>query len=182
MKLDDTRDRIYIRNLDDEISNDGNDSMATERLHFLPDLEKRIMGASAIPQSVLTGRSLQQQQRYHNEVERGFINGGSESTTAAATAGGELVLYRVPEAISILQTEDNVRKAMIEARERARKRAWEDVAMDGLGEYSAVGEGGLHLWGGVPKVDSFDAFGSGGHDRQVGTVEGDGDAMEIEDL
>ena len=91
MNLDDTRDRIYIHNLDDEISDAESEG---ERMVFLPDIEKRL---TKIPKSVLTS---QNQPLTSNEV----------------------VLYSVPESISIPREQDNVRKAIIEARERARQK------------------------------------------------------------
>jgi len=91
MNLDDTRDRIYIHNLDDEISDAESEG---ERLVFLPDIEKRL---TKIPKSVLTGQS-------------------------QPLTSNEVVLYGVPESISIPREKDNVRKAIIESRERARQR------------------------------------------------------------
>lgn len=91
MNLDDTRDRIYIHNLDDEISDADSEA---EKLVFLPDIDKRL---TKIPKSILLGQS---QPHTRNEV----------------------VLYSVPESISIPPEQDVVRKAIIEARERARQK------------------------------------------------------------
>ena len=91
MHLDDSRDRIYIHNLDDEISDVESEE---EKLVFLPDIEKRL---TKIPKSVLTSQS---QPHTSNEV----------------------VLYSVPESLSIPREQDNVRKAIIEARERVREK------------------------------------------------------------
>ena len=94
MNLDETRDRIYIHNLDDEISDI---ELEEEKLVFLPDIEKRL---TKIPKSVLLGQS---QPHTSNEV----------------------VLYSVPESLSIPPEQDNVRKAIIESRERARQKQLE---------------------------------------------------------
>ncbi|KAK4695044.1 hypothetical protein P7C71_g2629, partial [Lecanoromycetidae sp. Uapishka_2] len=49
MQLDDTKDRVYIHNLDDEISDTEAEE---ERLVFLPDIEKKL---AKIPKSILLG-------------------------------------------------------------------------------------------------------------------------------
>lgn len=51
MQVDETRDRVYIRNLDDELADVESEE---ERLIFLPDIEKKL---SKIPKSVLLGES-----------------------------------------------------------------------------------------------------------------------------
>jgi hypothetical protein len=91
MNLDDTRDRVYIHNLDDEISDAESEG---EKLVFLPDIEQRL---TKLPKSVLTGQS-------------------------QPITSNEVVLYAVPESISIPREKDNVRKAIIESRERARQK------------------------------------------------------------
>ena len=90
MNLDETRDRIYIHNLDDELSDAESEG---EKLVFLPDIEQRLTN---IPKSVLMGQ-------------------------AQPHTSNEVVLYSVPESISIPREQDNVRKAIIESRERVRQ-------------------------------------------------------------
>ncbi|KAI4119123.1 MAG: hypothetical protein LQ338_007325 [Usnochroma carphineum] len=51
MQLDDTKDKVYIHNLDAELADLESDE---ETPVFLPDVEKKL---SKIPRSVLTGRS-----------------------------------------------------------------------------------------------------------------------------
>jgi len=51
MQVDDTRDRVYIRNLDDELEDIESEE---EKLIFLPDIEKKL---GEIPKSVLLGES-----------------------------------------------------------------------------------------------------------------------------
>lgn len=51
MQVDDTKDRIFIHNLDDELANIDSEE---ERLVFLPDIEKKL---GKIPKSVLLGES-----------------------------------------------------------------------------------------------------------------------------
>ena len=62
-----------------------------ERLTFLPDIEKKL---ARLPKSVLT-------------------------TQNPPHTGNEVVLYSVPESLSIPKEQDNVRKAIIESRHRA---------------------------------------------------------------
>lgn len=96
MQLDDTKDKIYIYNLDDELSDVESEE---EKLIFLPDIEKRL---TKIPKSVLA------------------------SSDRPATSS-EMILYNVPQSLSIPQEQDNVRKAIIETRARARERQARDA-------------------------------------------------------
>lgn len=97
MQIDDRPDRVYIHNLDEELAESEPEE---ERLIFLPDIEKRF---SRIPKHVLTG----------NRTEE------SENQ--------ELVLYSVPKSLTVEESKDSVRKAIIEARQRARAKAVEDA-------------------------------------------------------
>ena len=98
MHLDDSRDRVYIHNLDDELSDIESEE---EKLLFLPDIEKRL---AKIPKSVLMGRS-------------------------PSHVGNEVVLYSVPESLSVPPEQDNVRKAIIETRARAREKQTREAMM-----------------------------------------------------
>ena len=91
MQLDDTKDRVYIHNLDEELADIESEE---EKLVFLPDIEKKL---SKIPKSVLLGE-------------------GHPST------GSQMVLYSVPSSLSVPEEQDNVRKAIIESRARAREK------------------------------------------------------------
>ena len=90
MLVDDTRDRIYIHNLDAEVKQAEEEE---GKLVFLPDIEKKL---GKIPQSVL------------NDVH-------------PSAYGKQMVLYSVPESLSVPKEKDSVRKAIIESRERARE-------------------------------------------------------------
>jgi len=101
MQLDDTKYKVYIYNLDDELSSsDNEDGGADEgKLLFLPDIEKHLRN-TRIPTRVLDpGRP--------DEM---------------SSAGKELVLYQLPSSLSVPEEHDSVRKAIMEARERARER------------------------------------------------------------
>ncbi|KAL2182409.1 hypothetical protein L209DRAFT_580480 [Thermothelomyces heterothallicus CBS 203.75] len=100
MQLDDTKYKVYIYNIDDELSSSDNEDGADEgKLVFLPDIEKHLRN-TRIPTRVL--------------------NPGRPDESSSA--GKELVLYQVPSSISIPEEQDSVRKAIMEARERARER------------------------------------------------------------
>ncbi|KAI4734446.1 hypothetical protein E4T44_15287, partial [Aureobasidium sp. EXF-8845] len=85
MQLDDTKHRVYIHNLDDELFDIESDE---EKLVFLPDIEKKF---NAIPRHILVGDKKDTHQ--------------------------ELVLYNLPPSLSVPVEQDNVRKAILEARE-----------------------------------------------------------------
>ena len=89
MHLDDTKDKVYIHNLDEELASID----AEENMVFLPDIEKKI---GKIPHHILTG-DLQ------------------------PTAENQMVLYSVPSSLTVPEEQDNVRKAIIESRARARE-------------------------------------------------------------
>ncbi|KEQ65334.1 uncharacterized protein M437DRAFT_42531 [Aureobasidium melanogenum CBS 110374] len=91
MHVDDTKDRVYIHNLDDELADIESDE---EKLIFLPDIEKKL---NAIPRHILLGEKKDSHQ--------------------------ELVLYNLPPSLSVPIEKDNVRKAILEARERAKEKA-----------------------------------------------------------
>lgn len=97
MQVDDTRDRVYIHDLDEELADIES---AEEKLIFLPDIEKKL---SKIPQQVLQGGR----------------DGEHENQ--------ELVLYSVPKSLSVDEGHDSVRKAIVEARQRAREKAVEEA-------------------------------------------------------
>ena len=94
MQLDDTKDKVYIHNLDDELADIESEE---EKLVFLPDIDKKLGMMGKIPKSVLLGE-------------------GHPST------GNEMVLYSVPSSLSVPEEQDKVRKAIIESRARAREK------------------------------------------------------------
>ncbi|KAK4498847.1 hypothetical protein PRZ48_009357 [Zasmidium cellare] len=97
MQVDETSNRVYIHNLDDELADIESDE---EKLIFLPDIEKKL---SRIPQQLL-------QSRRDEDHE-----------------GQELVLYSVPKSLTVDEGHDSVRKAIIESRQRARQKAEEEA-------------------------------------------------------
>ena len=69
---------------------------------FLPELDKKI---TAIPPSVLGGGNV-------------------------AKANNQMVLYQVPSSLTVPEEEDNVRKAILETRARAREKHVQEAALE----------------------------------------------------
>jgi len=135
MTLDDTKDRVFIHDLDEELANLTPEE---EKLVFLPDIDREL---TRLPRSILLG----------NEPKR----------------KNEVVLYKVPESLSIPQEEDSIRKAMLESRERAREKQLRDHRWKSILEIPPGPSAGLNV---------HDQLSSGGA-LQHGN---DADAMEIE--
>lgn len=95
MQVDDSRHKVYIYNLDDELASSESDD-DDGRLVFLPDVQKHLRD-NRIPPHVLA----------NNEGE---------------LAGMQLVLYSDPKSLSVPEDKDGVRRAILEARERTRER------------------------------------------------------------
>ena len=95
MHLDDTAHKVYIYDLDAELSD--SESSDDGKLVFLPDIEKHLR-ETRIPPSVLAN---------------------SEGELAGCN---QLVLYNIPTSLSVPKEQDSVRKAIIETRARAREK------------------------------------------------------------
>ncbi|KAI9828648.1 MAG: hypothetical protein M1832_001751 [Thelocarpon impressellum] len=93
MQIDDTKDRVFVSTLDDDPADSEREGQEGS-LVFLADIERRL---TRIPRSLLT-------------------NPSAKSTT------GELVLYGIPSSLSVPEEHDNVRRAIIETRARAREK------------------------------------------------------------
>ncbi|KXX78163.1 hypothetical protein MMYC01_204273 [Madurella mycetomatis] len=131
MRLDDTKYKVYIYNLDDELSESDAES-ESGKLLFLPDIEKHLR-TSRIPPLLLP-------------------------KPENATAGKELVLYSVPSSISVPEDKDSVRRAIIEARARAReKQAAERETVPGVVPMDAEACG-IAAVPGAPSVEDPDAM------------------------
>ncbi|KAK3383729.1 hypothetical protein B0T24DRAFT_673568 [Lasiosphaeria ovina] len=101
MQLDDSKYKVYIYNMEDEMSSES-EAEDGGKLVFLPDIEKHMRSQSILPAHMLAA--------------------GAGRPDAAELAGKELVLYSVPNSISVPEEQDSVRKAIIEARARAREK------------------------------------------------------------
>jgi hypothetical protein len=94
MQVDDTKHKVYIYNLDDELASES-DSDDKDKVIFLPDIEKHLR-SSRIPSQILANPQ--------------------------DLADKQLVLYSVPSSISVPEEQDSVRKAILEARARLREK------------------------------------------------------------
>ena len=140
MNVDDTRHRVYVQNLDAELAEiEANEP--DERLIFLPDIEKHF---SRIPEHILSNPqdATRQQQ--------------------------ELVLYSVPRSLTLDESQDSVRKAILEARQRARDKAVEEARHQEMERQYAKGDGDV--------VETAHGYGSGYEQP----ADEDADAMDIE--
>lgn len=101
MQLDDTKHKVYIYDLDAELSSDESDGDANSRLVFLPDIEKHLRQSRRIPPSLLANKD-------------------------GELAGMQMVLYSEPTSLTVPKEQDSVRKAIIEARQRVREKQKEE--------------------------------------------------------
>ena len=97
MHLDDSKHKVYIYDLDAELS-DSESSSDEGKLVFLPDIEKHLR-ETRIPPRVLAN---------------------SEGELAGNNL--QLVLYNVPSSLTVPEEQDSVRRAIVETRARARAR------------------------------------------------------------
>ena len=93
MQLDDSKHKVYIYDLDAELSDSGESDDG--KLVFLPDIKKHLR-ESRIPPPILAN---------------------SEGELAG---NNQLVLYNIPSSLTIPEEQDSVRKAIIETRARAK--------------------------------------------------------------
>ncbi|KAI1425080.1 hypothetical protein F5Y12DRAFT_748767 [Xylaria sp. FL1777] len=118
MRLDDTKHKVYIYDLDAELSSadensenesslPGSPTSGRGRLMFLPDIEKHLC-RSRIPPAVLANKE--------GELAGYNIN------------DMQMVLYSEPSSLTVPREHDSVRKAILEARARARQRQKEHQA------------------------------------------------------
>jgi len=142
MNIDDTRHRVYVQNLDAEIA-EIEASEPEERLIFLPDIEKHF---SRIPEHLLA----------------------SPQDAFSAAQQQELVLYSVPRSLTVDEGHDSVRKAILDARQRARDKAAEEARREEMERQYAKDAG--------EAVETAHGYG-GGYDAPI---EVDPDAMDIE--
>ncbi|KAI0178543.1 hypothetical protein GGR52DRAFT_260888 [Hypoxylon sp. FL1284] len=104
MQLDDTKHKVYIYDIDAELSSDESDSEGNSRLVFLPDIEKHLK-QNRIPPSILANKD-------------------------GELAGMQMVLYSEPTSLTVPKEKDSVRKAIIEARQRVRQKQKDEREQD----------------------------------------------------
>lgn len=101
MAIDDTKHRVYISNLSQEIAEIEAAEAAARKPIFIPDVEKRLL-EQRIPLSVYANK----------DGELGGMNRDQA-----------LVLYDLPRSLTVDEGKDSVRKAILEARRRAQEKA-----------------------------------------------------------
>ena len=102
MRIDDTPHKVYIYDLDAELSSSDSESDSGSRLAFLPDIEKHLR-LTRIPKAVL------------QPDDQGMYAGKSLKDM-------QLVLYESsPRSLSVPEDKDSVRRAILDARTRARQ-------------------------------------------------------------
>jgi hypothetical protein len=116
MHLDDTKHKVYIYDLDAELSDSESDD---GKLIFLPDIEKHLR-ESRIPPSVMAN-------------SEGELAGNKQ-----------LVLYNVPSSLTIPEEHDGVRKAIIEARARIRAKQEQAQNTPVQGQNTQTPNGSIH--------------------------------------
>lgn len=101
MQVDDSKHKVYIYNIEDELSSssESEPEEGKEAVVFLPNIEKHLRANRIPPHVLLSGRDLEPD-----------------------LAAKQLVLYRVPTSLTVPEERDGVRRAVIEARQRARER------------------------------------------------------------
>lgn len=104
MQLDNTKHKVYIYDLDAELS-DSESSSDEGKLVFLPDIQKHLR-ETRIPPMVLA------------------------NSDGELAGNNQLVLYNIPSSLTVPEEQDSVRKAIIESRARARA-AQEQKRIDG---------------------------------------------------
>ncbi|KAB8304677.1 hypothetical protein EYC80_004042 [Monilinia laxa] len=155
MQLDDSKHKVYIYNLEDELSD--SDASDDGRLIFLPDISKHLR-ETRIPPHIIANK----------DGELAGMN-------------NQLILYdtAVPRNHNVPEKQDLVRKAFLEARERARAKWEERARLEGRGE-----EMGLSTVGSVARdrayTNNMSEGGADIEDMTVEAVEDDPDAMDLE--
>jgi len=102
---------IFIKNLDEEVASyDSKDDPDSQKLIFLPDIEKQL---TRVPYLL---------------AENSARGDGSGWESRGGKTSTDLVLYSVPSSLSVSEERDSVRRVIIEARSRLRKRQADEAA------------------------------------------------------
>lgn len=96
MQMDDSKHKVYIYDIDEELGSDDDSDSSSSKLVFLPDIEKHLR-ETRIPPHILLKDD-------------------------ADSEGREVVLYSDPKSLTVPEEQDNVRKAIADARRRVRER------------------------------------------------------------
>ncbi|CAN9336479.1 unnamed protein product [Alternaria sp. RS040] len=144
MQVEDTPHRVYISDLSAELSDIESDE---ENPIFLSDIEKHL---SKIPKYILLGPE------------------------PKPTDKNQLVLYNVPASLTVPEAQDNVRKAIVEARQRIRDKQVNPVTEP---ENVHLARNNYHSSGPITREDRMmDAI----PQSTATPADEDGDAMDID--
>jgi hypothetical protein len=122
MEVDnDNSNVVFVHNLDDELSSDEDED--AKGIVFLPDIEKKLT-------------------RVPYDIARGSSGGGEMRQPQKAGTSTALVLYTVPTSLTVSAEQDDVKRAIIEARERIRKKQAEEARAN-VNRNSEVIDGGV---------------------------------------
>ncbi|KAG8163749.1 hypothetical protein KVR01_007046 [Diaporthe batatas] len=171
MLLDDTKHKVYIYNLDDELSSDADSDPDDARLVFLPDVERHLRANRIVPG--IPGTSVPRPILPNKDGE---------------LAGMQLVLYDDGvRSVSVPEEQDSVRKAIIEARERHRRRQQDERDARAVANNPLLRPGSRATFATPVKVapGQMQPFAGGGAASIVDVdvdapTDGDADAMEID--
>jgi hypothetical protein len=94
MEVEDTKDKVYIYDLDKELAESESDD---ERPIFIPDIERHLL--ARIPRHLLISDDARE-----------------------AAKNMQMIIYQAPTSLTVPPDKDNVRRAIIEARKRAQER------------------------------------------------------------
>ncbi|KAJ4417700.1 hypothetical protein N0V85_001743 [Neurospora sp. IMI 360204] len=101
MQCDNTKHKVYIYNIEDELASDSEAEPDGGKLVFLPDIEKHLRQNRIPTQALLNTQS--------SFVDPDILN-------------KQLVLYSLPASITVPEEQDSVRKAILEARARMQEK------------------------------------------------------------
>jgi len=153
MQLDNTSHKVYIYNLDDELS-DSESSNDEGKLIFLPDIKKHLF-KTRIPAS---------------------IQANKDGELAGRNLNNELVLYNIPSSLTVPEGKDSVRKAIIESRARAQEKQRKDRELARTASITMI----TNPTNSPPKISPFSGMSSWNNGMQDRTsVVDDIDAMDL---
>ncbi|KAI9760049.1 MAG: hypothetical protein M4579_001882 [Chaenotheca gracillima] len=131
MQVDDTKDKIYIYNLDAELAA-ADASANEEKVVFLPDIEQRL---NQIPRSLV------------RDSGRGIA--GLDSTLSNDSAEGrQLILYKQPNSWLAPPEGEKKRRSISESRAKVRQLQAADRQANGVGSFESARNGRPRLSGG----------------------------------
>lgn len=158
MEVEDTKDKVYIYDLDKELAESESDD---ERPIFIPDIERHLL--ARIPRHVLIGDDAREAAKHM-----------------------QMIIYSAPKSLTVAPEKDNVRRAIIESRKRAQERqaftipaAPENLPSNTMNASFQGGRGATQgTNGSVPGPNGFPGFNAGNLTPE--TIEEDIDVMDMD--